>query len=360
MKAIGLFLAFSIALEASPSYSVIDLGTLGGSSAIGFKINDSGTVVGWSQTIYGYPQAFQSINGAPLQALAPLAVSNSFALGINGAGQVAGTSYLNGQPHGVIWNGSGLTDLGADMYVTGINDFGAVIGGNGHAFLLVGGVYQDLGLLPGGDWSSASGINASGAVVGDANTTGGYFRGFVWSPKTGMLQLGTLGGPNSHATGINRSGQVIGSASLGGGYEHAFSAQSAILTDLGTLGGNSFAYGINDSGVIVGYSWPSHGDNPHAFVFLDGVMIDLNALVPPASGWELLGAYGINNAGQIVGEGLWNGQKHAFLLNPSRTAFSGALTSIPEPGGASLALIGLILVIIWKRSARALPGLRRW
>lgn len=132
-----------------------------------------------------------------------------------------------------------------------------------------------------------------------------------------MVELGALGGLNSHATGINNSGEVIGHASLASGYEHAFSAVGAILTDLGTLGGSSYAYGINDSGTIVGYSWTPNSEHPHAFVYLNGMMIDLNSLIPSGAGWELLEAYGINNTGQIVGEGLLNGQSHAFRLDPA-------------------------------------------
>src|SRR5207302_3543241 len=134
------------------------------------------------------------------------------ASGINSAGVIAGTAYVNGQPHGVIWNGSSTTDLGAGIFVTGINDPGVVVGGNGHAFMLLNGVYQDLGVLPGGDWSSASGINQSGTVVGDSSVAAGNFRGFVWNPQSGMVELGTLGGLDSHATGINQNGEVIGHA----------------------------------------------------------------------------------------------------------------------------------------------------
>jgi probable HAF family extracellular repeat protein len=364
MKAIGLLLVFFIALRASPSYSVNDLGTLGSSSAIGFKINNSGTAVGWAETVDGYSQAFQSVNGGPLQPLASISASDSYASGINSAGVIAGTAYVNGQPHGVIWSGAignapGTSDLGAGIFVTGINDPGIVIGGNGHAFILTNGVYSDLGVLLGGDWSSASGINQSGTVVGDSSVSSGNFRGFVWNPQSGMVELGTLGGLNSHATAINNSGEVVGHASLPSGYEHAFSAVGAIMTDLGTLGGSSYAYGINDSGTIVGYSWPASSDNPHAFVYLNGIMIDLNSLVPSGAGWQLVEAYGINNAGQIVGEGLLNGQSHAFRLDPAfvpgigtiATTFS--ITSVPEPGTMSPATFALVLAWIWGRRALA-------
>ncbi len=45
-------------------------------------------------------------------------------------------------------------------------------------------------------------------------------------------------------------------------------------------------------------------------------MQDLNGLIPANSGWFLFDATGINNAGQIVGRGAFNGQIHGFLLTP--------------------------------------------
>ena len=45
-------------------------------------------------------------------------------------------------------------------------------------------------------------------------------------------------------------------------------------------------------------------------------MIDLNTRIPNNPEWYLLYAWGINNSGQIVGEGRIKGEKHAFLLLP--------------------------------------------
>ncbi len=47
-------------------------------------------------------------------------------------------------------------------------------------------------------------------------------------------------------------------------------------------------------------------------------MQDLNSLIPAGSGWALSVARDINDAGQIVGEGVINGQQRAFLLTPVR------------------------------------------
>jgi hypothetical protein len=46
-------------------------------------------------------------------------------------------------------------------------------------------------------------------------------------------------------------------------------------------------------------------------------MTDFNQLIPPGSGWRLLDAvYDINDAGQIVGQGLIGSEMLAFLLTP--------------------------------------------
>ena len=50
-----------------------------------------------------------------------------------------------------------------------------------------------------------------------------------------------------------------------------------------------------------------------------GVMTDLNQLIPQGSGWYLVDAFDINDAGQIVGRGLIGGEMHAFVLTPSLT-----------------------------------------
>ena len=97
---------------------------------------------------------------------------------------------------------------------------------------------------------------------------------------------------------------------------------------LGTLGGSdSNAYGINDSGEVVGSA--DTGTATHAFVYSDGTMVDLNSLIDPNAGWVLTDAFAINDGGLIVGDGINpEGKDDAFLLTP--------VSTVPEPNWSSM------------------------
>lgn len=340
MKPIGILLICAAIAAADPIYTVAGLGT---GVSTGYAINSSGTVAGSMENASGINQAFVSTPAGP-DALSSSG-AESYGYGINNAGTVVGTTYINGQAVGTIWSGTGTTLLGAGSYAMAINNLGEVVGGNGNAFADVNGMVQELETGAGIGWSAAYGVNDSGTVVGDGQLSNGMFRAMVWSPAGAMTLLGTLGGVSSQATAVANSGEVVGFASLANGYQNAFAWNGGALQDLGTLGLSSYAYGVNDSGEAVGYSYLADGAQ-HAFLYDDGVMLDLNALIPANSGWELLAAYGINDAGQITGVGLYDGQLTAFLLTdpPPPTMDPPA---VPEPHElwillAAAALIALV------------------
>jgi probable HAF family extracellular repeat protein len=80
-----------------------------------------------------------------------------------------------------------------------------------------------------------------------------------------------------------------------------------------------------------------------AFLYSNGVMTDLNSLIP--SGWWAGGAAAINDSGQIVCDGTNpEGQNVAFLLTP-----------VPEPSTLALLGIGAVSLIgyAWRRRHRA-------
>ena len=85
------------------------------------------------------------------------------------------------------------------------------------------------------------------------------------------------------------------------------------MIDLATLPGfpRGRAESINDAGTIVGQSW---APGLTAFIWQDGVMTDLNELIPPE--FQILTALAINNAGQITGTAGGAPGLAAFLLTP--------------------------------------------
>ena len=74
------------------------------------------------------------------------------------------------------------------------------------------------------------------------------------------------------------------------------SAQTYTLTDLGGLGGDTFAYGINKSGQITGYSNDTSAGQLRAFLYSKGQLVALGE----AGGRRSLGM-GINDAGAVAG-----------------------------------------------------------
>jgi probable HAF family extracellular repeat protein len=344
-------------LAQTQPYTIIDLGTLGGTSTVAWGINASGQVVGVANLSGDTAHhAFRTAANSPINPstddLGTLGGASSTARKINASGQVVGVADRNDgtshafrtAPNSAI--NPATDDLGtlggAFSEALGINASGEVVGwsaraGNApaHAYRTVanGPINQntdDLGTL-GGSSSGAYGINDSGQVVGEADTTGGTYHAFRTAPDIAINpatdDLGTLGGNYSWAYGINASGQVVGVADRNDGTSHAFRTAAnrpinPATDDLGTLGGTySEAHGINACGQVVGNADISGGAY-HAFVYTGGAMQDLNNLIPSGSGWVLGYATAINDSGQITGYGTHGvGAQHAFLLTPTQGAF---------------------------------------
>lgn len=106
------------------------------------------------------------------------------------------------------------------------------------------------------------------------------------------------------------------------------------MVDVGTFGGDfSEAKDVNNLGQVVGSA--RYADNTSgAFIYENGTLFDLNALVEAGTGWQLTDATGINDRGQIVGTGITaDGYEHAFLLTPN---------TVPVPAAVWLFTSGLV------------------
>jgi len=85
---------------------------------------------------------------------------------------------------------------------------------------------------------------------------------------------------------------------------HAFFWDSTTgMTDIGTLGGdNSYALGINDSGVVAGYSYLSDNVTTHAFLWTAaGGMVDISTGLKPGTSSQ---ANFVNARGDVAGTSL--------------------------------------------------------
>ena len=210
---------------------------------------------------------------------------------INNKGEVTGT--LTTVEGGPVEAGS---DFGGERF--------------GSAFIYAGGTTN---LIAFSRFSIGNDINQSGQVVGQ--TTLGppiganlIYKAFVYTYSTNTTTvIDNVSGRQSNALGINDTGQVTGSLSTGTcslpvfpcnfGDIHAFIYTGSGLMDIGTLGG---PYGagtsINNLNQIVGISSLANSTQNHLFLYAQGQMHDLGA----PSGESFLNA-AINNHGEIIG-----------------------------------------------------------
>ena len=187
----------STAQEAkAATFSLLELGTLGGTTSVAVDLNNNGQVVGWSY-LSGGPESAASPHPTVWQAgVAPIDLSSSGqptgnGITINALGQVGGLSFGN-TPHATVWTGTAAVNLGTF----------------------------------GGRFSSANGINNQGQVVGVSQNASGVNRAFSWSNGS-LMELSSLPGTNSsQAFGINSQGQIVGRNDLSSG-----AVQATICTE---------------------------------------------------------------------------------------------------------------------------------
>jgi hypothetical protein len=172
-------------------------------------------------------------------------------------------------------------------------------------------------------------INDSGQIAGLSIVNGGaggdFHPGVYQNGRVSDLfpSLGNAAYYDSRAIAINRDGDVLLNAKAQGQklQSYLYIRTTRALINLSALPGGAgmVAAALNNKGLAVG----------SGFLYSDGTVRALASLIPPASGWSSLVATSVNDAGQIVGQGLINGREQAFLMTPTAE-------SVPEPGTAAV------------------------
>ena len=354
------------------SFTVTEIGTLGGPSSQATALNQDGMVVGISNTsdAPAVSRAFRWSDGTILD-LGTLGGPSAAAFDINDAGQITGWAEtedsipFNETIHAFLWQDGAMVDLGTTGGMSSrgwaLNAQGTVVGasqicwvdpknpkgpcfpvGNEYAAVWNGNRAADLGGLLGSSDSSALGINASATIVGQSIVVIGFGtarHAALWTDGE-IMDMGTLGGLNSWAFDINDAGSVAGFSDNPANTAHhpfIYDSTTGDMSDLGVPDGYSSAeaLAINGLGHVVGVAFSCC--DIAAFLYDGSDMHLLHDLIPSNAGWQLIEATDINNAGWIVGHGMFNGAERGFLLTPTATECPSDLNDDDDTGPADLA-----------------------
>ena len=367
----------------SARYTVTDLGTLGGSYSYGYGINNAGVVSGGaatqaqtdgvSQTAFlwdrGHFFNLGTLGGIACpdcssEAGGPNAKGESPILSETSEPAYMGEDFCGFGTHrqclGAIWKNEKMTALstlrgGQNGQAYWTNDRGQVVGfaengtidptcASSVPFQVLrfeaviwgpNGDVHELHPLKGDTVGFAFGINDKGQAVGATGVCSNTSlppvhpagtHAVLWEKDGTPTDLGSLAGLAPNVAGsINNLGQVVGTSPFSDGTIHTFLwTRTTGMQDLGTFPGAVVTvapccHTINDKGQVAGFSIDAVG-NMRAFLWRNGVMSDLNALVPD-SPLYLLAASSINDAGEIAGYGVnSDGDVHAFLATPRKCA----------------------------------------
>jgi probable HAF family extracellular repeat protein len=321
-------------------YTLTDLGSLGGGDTQAFDLNDSSQVVGYARTASLQSRAFLWDDGQMVN----LGVVNaddfqSAAVDLNVLGHAVGTSTLkNGLARAALWRNGSIIGLTPELppyegtsFASAINDHGHIVGAIDDDSSLVydgilwaNGSRTALGDLGGGSTRPAD-INNAGQVVGTSNTSValGQPHAFLWQNGV-MTDLGLLRGDDqdSGAAAINADGVIVGTSgrldeNTSVDYR-PFVWENGVMSAIPTPSFEAYATDINDAGVVVGLMRTSGAASPyHAWIYVNGVVTNLNSLIHSGSGLHVAYANAINNNGEIAGVAFdAQGQAHGVLLRP--------------------------------------------
>jgi probable HAF family extracellular repeat protein len=297
--------------RAQTSWTITDLGTLGGSGSYPIAINDRGQIIGEAATNKKDPEMKLPIwhpflwENGKLHDLTIKGSESTTVTGINNRGQIIGSWHsAKTGTHGFLLQDRKLTDL-QELLPMAINDRGEIAGvvgkhlqSSSRTFLWRHGTVTYLDRpLAGGTYfpdDEPLMLNARSEVAGSYRYANSQTRA-AFIVRNGRLTR--IGGARSQAFGLNDLGRVVGVRELDTA-RRAFLWKPGRMEDLGTLGGDaSYAYALNNKDQVAGKATLSGTRQWHAALWAGGEVSDLGTL----SHWRFSVATAINDRGTVVG-----------------------------------------------------------
>jgi probable HAF family extracellular repeat protein len=262
-------------------------------------INDAGTIVGEATDFEtGAGRAIMWPNGGDLQQLdISLGGARAYAVGINGSGQIVGIAETlpnSSFTHAFLREPDGeVIDLGAFpegdgiSYAAAVNNRGWVVGSSNGAITAEAFIWDRRNgmrrLLENGGTlvTLTTDINDRGEVVGDMINQ--QTRAFRWTRQEGMQDIGALSGnaaDYSGATGINRWGHIVGASQIetaGDVHAYVWSRRTGMVdlnqrihpsSPLAKVAVIVIAQAINDAGWIVANGYLPAAADPRALALV--------------------------------------------------------------------------------------------
>jgi len=304
-------------------YSLQDLGTLGGgTSSHGTAINDNGTGVGFSTVTGGATHAFRWTAGGGIQDLGNVGGGQSFAYDVNNAENVVGQTTVRA----FRWTSGGGMVLIDSPNLGEARDLNETNEGVGSR--IVGSEERAV------RWTSA---DVPSAPFGSSDTQGVAINDnneFVGPNFGGVSGYFSSGGPRTNLglflpTDLNNSREIVGAVGDMAALLDFDTNNTTLLGKLSLTDTYSQALGINENGTIVGIS---AGTGAFIYDSSMGGLGNLSSMLATGySGWTILAAEDINNLGQIIGVGRFDGVDLAVILT----------TAVPEPGTLLLATLAI-------------------
>lgn len=376
------------------NYFFLRLGSLGGSVTTPNSINDVGWVTGASNLdgdanlhavlwLDGAKYDLGTLGGPNSAVLWPVHNNHGMIAGVSdtsimdplgetwSCGAFFPASHKGFTCQGFVWQNRAMTTLptlgGSNGFATGVSNNGTIVGWaetavhdstcTGHQVLQFEPVtynlkkgqvqIEPLPTLDADPDGAATAINDKGQIVGISGTCGvavggpSATRAVLWQ-NGAATEIPNLGGAeNNTPMAINNRGQVVGFSDLPGddnGFNAFYWSPATGTQNLGLISGDFFseATGINNRGQIVGESCNSSFSFCTAVIWQNGVMTDLNSLVPHGSLY-LFFADDINSSGEIAGVALnqKTGQLVGYIAVPTAQG-QAALRSGAQLGGSSV------------------------